>query len=291
MKVFISWSGDLSHEVAMVIRDWLPSILQSVEPYVSSEDIDKGVRWSTDIAKELDNSKFGILCVTKDNIEAPWLNFEAGALGKSFDKGRVCPFLFEIERSEVKGPILQFQSTIYEKDDVLKLIKSINSSNQENPLDESLIDKSFDLWWPKFQEEMSKIEIKEPGKSKKALNKTESMLEEILELSRINQRILNSPESLLPPQYFEMLNRQHRIYQSDNIFDHPMFRRMIRSYHELDDFCNHVLLKNSQYNTEELNRLVHLLENLGESIDYYERKNTPRRPIRIRMNNIDDDNA
>ena len=291
MKVFISWSGELSHKVAMVMKDWLPSILQSVEPYVSSEDIDKGVRWSTDIAKELDNSKFGILCVTKENIEAPWLNFEAGALGKSFDKGKVCPFLFEIERSEVKGPILQFQSTIYEKDDVLKLIKSINSSNQDNPLDESLIDKSFDLWWPKFQEEMSKIEIKEPGKAKKTLNKTEAMLEEILELSRINQRILNSPESLLPPKYFEMLNRQNGMRQSYEVLDHPMFRRLIRTYHELYNYCNQELINNPIYESDDVTPIIKMLENLGEYIGYFESKVFPRRAIRLRPQIMEDDNV
>ena len=116
MKVFLSWSGEISHKVAMVFRDWLPSVIQEIEPYVSSEDIDKGARWSTDIAKELENSTFGILCVTRDNIIAPWLNFEAGALSKTMDKSFVSPFLFDIKRSEVNGPILQFQSTVFEKE-------------------------------------------------------------------------------------------------------------------------------------------------------------------------------
>ncbi|WP_052700655.1 TIR domain-containing protein [Methylocucumis oryzae] len=120
MKVFLSWSGTKSHKVALVFRDWLPSVIQEITPYVSSEDIDKGARWSTDIAKELEDSTFGILCVTKENISAPWLTFEAGALSKTMDKSFVSPFLFDIKRSEVDGPILQFQSTIFEKEDIQK---------------------------------------------------------------------------------------------------------------------------------------------------------------------------
>ncbi len=125
MKVFISWSGNISLKVALIFRDWLPSVIQSIEPYVSSEDIDKGARWSTDIAKELENSTFGILCVTKENLEAPWLSFEAGALSKTMEKSFVSPFLFDIKRSEVQGPILQFQSTIFEKDDIKKWSKHL----------------------------------------------------------------------------------------------------------------------------------------------------------------------
>ena len=64
MKVFISWSGDTSHNVALALREWLPSVLQSVEPYVSSEDIDKGARWSAEIGYQLNDTDFGILRVT-----------------------------------------------------------------------------------------------------------------------------------------------------------------------------------------------------------------------------------
>jgi len=101
---------------------------------VSSEDIDKGARWSTDIASELADSSYGILCVTKENLHAPWLTFEAGALSKTMDKSYVSPFLFDIKRSEVNGPILQFQSTVFEKDDVKKLLMSLNKAESDEQL-------------------------------------------------------------------------------------------------------------------------------------------------------------
>lgn len=211
MKIFISWSGETSHKVAKVLRDWLPSVIQSITPYVSSEDIDKGARWSSDIASELDESAFGILCVTPENLNAPWLNFEAGALGKSVDKSRVCPFLFRIKRSDIKGPILQFQSTIHEKEDVYKLLKAVNDTCGEFGIEESRLEKAFYVWWPKLDEELSAIEIdkkekispeKQPEESSKYISR---VLEEILEISRTNQKILRDPPSLLPIDYFEHL--------------------------------------------------------------------------------------
>ena len=220
MKIFLSWSGHKSHEVAIVLRDWLPSVIQSLTPYVSSEDIDKGARWSTDIAKELEDSTLGILCVTKENIEAPWLHFEAGALSKMMDKSFVCPFIFDLKRSEVKGPILQFQSTIFEKEDVKKLVQTINKACGDSALKDDFLLRSFDVWWPALFESLEKIkgitsDVEEKTEPVKNINN--EMLEEILELSRTNQKLLRSPDVLFPRDYFEFLfrNRADRMNQRD----------------------------------------------------------------------------
>jgi hypothetical protein len=103
VKVFISWSGGLSRKVAPELQDWIPPVIQSVDPYVSSEDIGKGARWSTDISAEPEGPNYAVLVVTKYDTDAPWLNFEAGALSKSFESSRVSPFLFGVKRSEVRA--------------------------------------------------------------------------------------------------------------------------------------------------------------------------------------------
>ena len=57
MKVFISWSGELSKTLAEILKRWLPAVIQAVKPYYTPDDITKGVRWNTDIAKELEESQ------------------------------------------------------------------------------------------------------------------------------------------------------------------------------------------------------------------------------------------
>lgn len=200
MKVFISWSGSKSHKVALVFRDWFPSVIQSIEPYVSSEDIDKGARWSSDIAKELENSTFGIICVTKENLDAPWLSFEAGALSKTMEKSFVSPFLFDIKRSEVKGPILQFQSTIFQKDDIKKLLHTLNKACGEASITDARLDKAFEVWYPTLEVELNKIKgvVDEPDEESKkegVQSHTSEILEEILDLSRNNQKLLRNPDA------------------------------------------------------------------------------------------------
>jgi hypothetical protein len=224
MKIFISWSGQLSNKVALVLRDWLPSVIQAIEPYVSSEDIDKGARWTSDIAKELEASRFGLLCITPENIEAPWLNFEAGALSKVIDKSRVCPFLFGLKRSEIRtGPFLQFQSAIYDRDEISKLLHSVNNSIEPRCIDESRLDSVFNVWWPELQQNLNPLLAMQDSSHRESTNSTDSkaaagpsvILEELLDLARNQQKLLNSPEILLPPPYLESVLRRSPLLLED----------------------------------------------------------------------------
>jgi hypothetical protein len=191
MKVFISWSGDTSHNVALALREWLPSVLQSVEPYVSSEDIDKGARWSAEIGYQLNDTDFGILCVTIDNVNSAWLNFEAGALSKSVDTSRVSPFLLGLRSAELTGPLSQFQATLPNLDDVTRLLKSINSIS-ERPIDESRLIDGVRMWWPRLEEHLSAASSKEAGPKTEPKRDTQEMVAELLEITRGMQRRLTT---------------------------------------------------------------------------------------------------
>jgi len=236
VKVFISWSGETSRRVAIVLREWLPSVIQSPEPYVSSEDIDKGARWSTDISGELNQSSYGILCVTRENLEAPWLNFEAGALSKSVDKSRVSPFLFVVRRSEIHGPILQFQSTTFEKDDVKKLVQGLNKAEESGALDESRVDQVFEVWWPQLEEALNQVETPtdaeaKPSKGNRNPQPSPEILEELLELLRQQHRLLNSPDELLPRHYLASVLDRDRELMPEH---HPAYSELQRAWQEIE---------------------------------------------------------
>jgi hypothetical protein len=183
MKVFLGWSGDTSHKVALALHAWLPRVIQTIIPYVSSEDIAKGARWASDIAKELQASKYGIICVTRDNASSPWINFEAGSLSREIDQAYVSPFLFDLKPSEINGPLSQFQHTVNSKGDLKKLLFTINDK-KEHVLHKDALEEAFEMWWPKLETRLGEIEKEGSHRPAPARRDPDEMLEELLELTR-----------------------------------------------------------------------------------------------------------
>ncbi|MCG7853346.1 MAG: toll/interleukin-1 receptor domain-containing protein [Methanosarcinaceae archaeon] len=196
-KVFISWGGDVSFKLAEALRDWFPSVLQHVKPYFSPDDIQKGTKWDSEISVELEASNIGVICLTRDNIERPWILFEAGALAKEVGKARVCPLLFNLEPAELTGPLANFQCTKFTKDDFKQLIMTINVEAKDLKLDPAVLDSVFEKWWPDINDKVSAVLAMKSDNTTKALRSNTDYLMEILELVRTNA----SREVALPKFY------------------------------------------------------------------------------------------
>ena len=196
-KVFISWGGDLSKKLAQEINNWLPSVLQFVTPYFTPEDIEKGARWESNIAEELSSSNVGIICLTKDNIDRPWILFEAGALSKNFGKSNVCTILFDVDSTSITGPLTCFQATKFEKADFKKLLQTINNTGGDLKLKPNTLDNVFEMWWPKLEEQIKAILSSEEKNDKSTKKRPErDILEEILELTRMNTRPISKNSTI-----------------------------------------------------------------------------------------------
>lgn len=172
------------------MRDWLPKVLQYVQPYVSSEDIGKGSRWNADIAKELAQTDFGIVYVTAENQAAAWRNFEAGALAKSLDVGHVVPLRVDLSETDLRGPLTQFQGIGISRDEIRKLVQDMNAL-APNPLAAEVIVESVDMWWDKLDARLVKALEPQPGQKVPPRGQTD-LLEEILTRVREIQRELPS---------------------------------------------------------------------------------------------------
>src|SRR5262245_28890295 len=113
-RIFVSWSGDRSRKAALGLKSLVEDVLgDSLEVFISA-DLDPGVGWVQQLGKELEGSDFGILCPTADNVESPWLLFEAGAIAKNFGSARVVPYL--IDAINLNSPLSQFQHVRADED-------------------------------------------------------------------------------------------------------------------------------------------------------------------------------
>ena len=171
MNLFLSSSGSTSREIATALHDWIPRVIQRITPFMASTDIDKGQLWFDAIAKQLRESDYGIICLTKYNCTSPWLHYEGGALWKALGKSAVSPLLFDVDVASIAGPFAEFQGTTYSlthdqeaggKQQIWGLVHSLNNHlPAEERLPENLLEDEFTRWWPRLRRAFDRIRPKQ----------------------------------------------------------------------------------------------------------------------------------
>jgi hypothetical protein len=223
VDIFVAWSGEVGGQVAQILKSRLPSILQYVRPFVATEDVHKGQRWLAEVGARLQECTFGIICLTPESLNSPWVHFEAGALSKAIKEAeaRVAPFLLAVRKSDLSAPLSQFQATDSTREDVERLVKSINSVAPEGEkLNETRVKEAFEKWWPDLEEELRELASQATSTTTPPPEEEEpalKMLEQVLELLRSLHTKVNRLQRPIPSS---MVNRA-RQYYSRYLANHP----------------------------------------------------------------------
>jgi hypothetical protein len=105
-------------------------MVQHVDAWVSADDVGSGARWTEAVAKSLEATNFGIVCVTRANQLAPWLNFEAGALAKSLEQAKVVPLCIDLPPSDLAWPLAAFQGQPLDEEGVRNLVGDVSAATE-----------------------------------------------------------------------------------------------------------------------------------------------------------------
>jgi len=157
MKVFLSWSKPRSQRVAELLNNWIPCIIQSVQPWFSSQNIEDGELWFNAIQNQVSDIINGIVCLTEENKEQPWILFESGGLAKGLDKSRIYVLLIDLTPDDILlSPLSAFNQTKPTENGLRKLMHVINGRTN-NPIQASILDQVYDKFWPDFKEKFDDI--------------------------------------------------------------------------------------------------------------------------------------
>lgn len=186
LQVFISWSGPRAEAIAKLVKRLLVDVVRHAEVFLSSDDLQKGRQWLPDLNEKLRDTKFGVLILTPESVNKPWLLFEAGAISKALTDNHCCPLLCGLSHADVTPPLSQFHGALINKrEDVLKLITTMYEAAGAKS-DPGQVDRWFTPFWENFSNDVAQILVTPTTehKAKPPHRPDREILEEILDLVR-----------------------------------------------------------------------------------------------------------
>jgi tetratricopeptide (TPR) repeat protein len=167
---------------------------------MSDRDIEAGQRWNEQISLRLKDTSFGIVCLTSENLNAPWILFEAGALAKSVDSARVVPVLLGVRKADITFPLAQFQAVEADRDGIWDLILALNRGLGEDALQAETLRNIFEGLWGRLETAIAKISAPTVNLPASNRRSEREVLEDVLEGVRQVQRALASRPAEASPE-------------------------------------------------------------------------------------------
>jgi hypothetical protein len=155
MRVFISWSGEASKAMALGLHRFIQQVLGRADPWMSEPDIAVGTRWPEELREGLAGTGYCVICVTRENVEKPWLNYEAGVIRDGLNKP-TAPWMLDITPADFPTlPLNPLQGRVCSREGTLQLVKSINDALGTGGKSAAIIEDLFEKCWPELEEALS----------------------------------------------------------------------------------------------------------------------------------------
>ena len=177
--IFISWSGEYSKNIGNALNDLLKNCLPNTKTFFSP-NIEAGKKWFAEIEHNLNDADAGLLIVTPDNLNQPWLLYEAGAIAGSLGEKKAIPLLIGFASTDITGPLSALQAKHLDKNNLKSIIKQLNQDFK--CVEQSVCDNYFDKFYDDFEKEMNTII--QPEDSPQITRSPDDKIDEILKLTR-----------------------------------------------------------------------------------------------------------
>ncbi|MDQ0923335.1 putative nucleotide-binding protein [Pseudarthrobacter sp. W1I19] len=185
MKVFISWSGEVSQHAAQALRNWIPQVLQSIEPWLASTDARPGHLVAHEIQQNLQDASAVLLCLTRQNMLSESFRDEYYALQEAGPL--IMPVCIDFSPNELGRSFPSNRAVALDSPGIRSLVTLLNELS-DDPLNQTKLDRLLGIWSPKLEEELAtalpSLNFKSEGKLKligtRTDKPTEAVLSEIL---------------------------------------------------------------------------------------------------------------
>jgi hypothetical protein len=107
--------------------------------------------------------------------------FESGALSKTVEKARVCPYLLGLGPENLSPPLSDFNAAKADQGDTFRLLVSINDALGAQRLPRNKLQKAFDQWWDVLRKKLDEIPPAEEAVKQPSL---EEKIEEVFRYIR-----------------------------------------------------------------------------------------------------------
>jgi hypothetical protein len=154
VHIFISWSGEATRPLSQAFKLFFERVLAGhATVWTSSSDLVAGDRFNESIAGNLIKADVGVLLITRQNMRAPWILFESGALAhKEINRGAI-PILVDLERSELESPLSQFQNIQGADLSGMKVI--LETLSTKTNLSPDALEALLERFWPNLESALS----------------------------------------------------------------------------------------------------------------------------------------